>query len=182
MLSCYVKSLYTNSVGYIFCSISYGVKAAGCLGLTTLPPACADFLEILEASTSWSPKGPVQTCIEVAWPSAFAVSLHSPLNQRCTLQMCSWKLKEIREDWNRPDCINHCLRMCDVRFGLYLNKFSSCVFLIDLSNFSACVCLIACWCLFQKPKHVPSSRNLHEVVTDGLYLPSAKFCILNMNP
>jgi hypothetical protein len=34
-----------------------GVKASRCIGLTTLPPSCADCLEILGVSTSWSPKG-----------------------------------------------------------------------------------------------------------------------------
>ena len=33
--------------------ISCGVKAGRCVGLT-LPPSCADYLEILEASTSWN--------------------------------------------------------------------------------------------------------------------------------
>ena len=31
-------------------------KGSRCVGLITLPPSCADCLEILEASTSWSPK------------------------------------------------------------------------------------------------------------------------------
>jgi len=34
-----------------------GGKGERSLGLTTLQPACADCLEILKASTSWSPKG-----------------------------------------------------------------------------------------------------------------------------
>jgi hypothetical protein len=40
-----------------------GGKGGQCIGLTTLPPSCADCLEILGASTSWSAKGlsrPVQ--------------------------------------------------------------------------------------------------------------------------
>jgi hypothetical protein len=40
-----------------------GGKGDRCVGLTTLPPLCADWLNILGASTSWSPKGlsrPVQ--------------------------------------------------------------------------------------------------------------------------
>jgi hypothetical protein len=163
------KSLYLSSVGYIYCSLSYGVKAASCLGLTTLPPSCADCLEILEASTSWSPKGPLQACIGIAEPSTFTVSLHSYLQQWCTIQICLGKLKEIREDWNQTDCINHCLRMCDVRFGSYLNKFSSCIFLIYLSNFSTCLCLNAC-CLFKRPKHVASSRNTKLLLTVCTYL------------
>jgi hypothetical protein len=34
-----------------------GGKGGRCVGLTTLPPSCADFLKILEASTSWTPLG-----------------------------------------------------------------------------------------------------------------------------
>ena len=34
-----------------------GGKGGRCLGPTTLPLSCADCLEILEASASWSPKG-----------------------------------------------------------------------------------------------------------------------------
>jgi hypothetical protein len=34
-----------------------GVKVGRCAGLTTLPPSCADCLELPGASDSWSPKG-----------------------------------------------------------------------------------------------------------------------------
>ena len=34
--------------------ITWGGKGGQCLGLTTLPSSCSDFLEILGASTSWS--------------------------------------------------------------------------------------------------------------------------------
>jgi hypothetical protein len=34
-----------------------GGKVGRCLGLTTLPSACPDGLEILGSSTSWSPQG-----------------------------------------------------------------------------------------------------------------------------
>jgi hypothetical protein len=34
-----------------------GGKGGQCVGLTTLPPSCADCIEILGASTYWSPKG-----------------------------------------------------------------------------------------------------------------------------
>jgi hypothetical protein len=37
--------------------ISYGGKGGQSIGLTTISPLCANFLEILGASTSWSPKG-----------------------------------------------------------------------------------------------------------------------------
>jgi hypothetical protein len=33
-----------------------GGKGGMCVGLTTLPPSCADCLEILGATTSWNPK------------------------------------------------------------------------------------------------------------------------------
>jgi hypothetical protein len=60
------QSVIHNFVGYIFCSISCGVKAARCLGLKTLPTSCAICLEILEASTFWGLKRPVQACIGFA--------------------------------------------------------------------------------------------------------------------
>jgi hypothetical protein len=34
-----------------------GGKRGRCVGLTTLPPSCADCLQNLGASTSWNPKG-----------------------------------------------------------------------------------------------------------------------------
>jgi len=34
-----------------------GGTGGRCLGLTTLPPSCADFLKVLGAPTSWPPKG-----------------------------------------------------------------------------------------------------------------------------
>jgi hypothetical protein len=34
-----------------------GGKGGRCVGLTTLPPSCADSLEILWASISWNPQG-----------------------------------------------------------------------------------------------------------------------------
>jgi len=34
-----------------------GGKGSWCIGLTTLPPSCADCLEILGASASWNPQG-----------------------------------------------------------------------------------------------------------------------------
>jgi hypothetical protein len=38
-------------------NVSWGVKAAGFVGLTTLPPLCADCLLNLGASNSWNPQG-----------------------------------------------------------------------------------------------------------------------------
>jgi hypothetical protein len=37
--------------------LALGSKGGWCVGLMTLPPSCADCLEILGASTSWSLKG-----------------------------------------------------------------------------------------------------------------------------
>jgi len=37
-------------------NITLGGKGDRYVGLTTLPPSCADFLENLGTSTSWSPK------------------------------------------------------------------------------------------------------------------------------
>ena len=52
-----------------------GSKGSRCIGLTTLRHSCADRLEILGASTSWSPKGPVQACVRIAWLLALKAAL-----------------------------------------------------------------------------------------------------------
>ena len=41
-------------------------KGGRCVGLTTLPPSCADCLEIMGASTFWNPNGTVRACIGIA--------------------------------------------------------------------------------------------------------------------
>jgi len=38
-------------------NIFWEVNASRCVGLTTLPPSCADFLEKMGSSTSWKPEG-----------------------------------------------------------------------------------------------------------------------------
>jgi hypothetical protein len=38
-------------------NLSWGGKGGRCVGLTTLPPSCADCLKNLGASSSWIPKG-----------------------------------------------------------------------------------------------------------------------------
>jgi len=45
--------MYTQSVT----EMSTRCEGGRCVELTTLPPSCVDCLEILQASTSWSPKG-----------------------------------------------------------------------------------------------------------------------------
>jgi len=44
--------------------MSWGVKGGQCIRLTTLAPSCADYLKILRASTSWSPKDLSRPVIE----------------------------------------------------------------------------------------------------------------------
>jgi hypothetical protein len=39
-----------------------GGKGGRCVGLTTLPPSCADGLEVWGASTSWKPQGLSRDC------------------------------------------------------------------------------------------------------------------------
>jgi hypothetical protein len=51
------QSLQQRKTDMKMLQISPGGKGGRRVGLTTLRPACADCLEILEASTSWSPKG-----------------------------------------------------------------------------------------------------------------------------
>jgi hypothetical protein len=50
-------------------NISWG-KGGRCVGLTTLPPPCADCLEILEPHVL-EPSGPVQVCNGSALPLTF---------------------------------------------------------------------------------------------------------------
>jgi hypothetical protein len=38
-------------------NLSWGGKGGRCVGLTTLPPSCADCLKNLGSSTSWIPRG-----------------------------------------------------------------------------------------------------------------------------
>jgi len=38
-------------------NIPLGGKGCRCLGLTSLPPSCADCFEILGVSTTWNPQG-----------------------------------------------------------------------------------------------------------------------------
>jgi hypothetical protein len=45
----------TETSSYQECLL--GGKSGRCVRLTTLPPSCADCLEILGASTSWNPQG-----------------------------------------------------------------------------------------------------------------------------
>ena len=47
-------------------NISWG-KGGRCVELTTLPPSCADCLEI------WEPHGPVQGCNEIAFSKAVCI-------------------------------------------------------------------------------------------------------------
>jgi hypothetical protein len=51
------SSYYRND----YQNYNLGVKGGRCVGLT-LPPSCADCLEILGAPASWSPRGP-PTCV-----------------------------------------------------------------------------------------------------------------------
>jgi hypothetical protein len=44
-----------------------GGKGGWCVGLTTLPPSCADCLEILGASKSWNQSGPIQGSFVWVW-------------------------------------------------------------------------------------------------------------------
>jgi hypothetical protein len=47
----------------------WGGKGGRYVRLTTLPPSCADCLEILEPQPSWNPQGPLQVCNGIALPA-----------------------------------------------------------------------------------------------------------------
>jgi len=67
-----------------------GGKGGRCVGLTSLPSSCADFLEILGASTSWS-----HTCL--LWPVMGRLILNPSVMHAAPWTICSmegYKTKE----------------------------------------------------------------------------------------
>ena len=79
---------YRNNVAYCISDYGPGVESASnrneyqeyflggksgrCVGLTTLPPSCADYLEIWEPHLL-EPSGPVQACNGIDLPFTFTV-------------------------------------------------------------------------------------------------------------
>jgi hypothetical protein len=63
-----------------------------------LSPSCADCLEILEASTSWSPKGSSKACNGIAWPTVRSYDF------KISIKICS-KLIEAR-NLNEAECMS----------------------------------------------------------------------------
>ena len=65
--------------------ISWGGKGSRCIGLTTLPPSCADCLEIMGASTSWSHKG-------LIWGIPYSLTHNMGYNSSTVRQLLlAWK-------------------------------------------------------------------------------------------
>ena len=60
-------------------NISWGAKGGRCVGLTTLPPSCADCLEIWGLNLL-EPSGPVQACNGIALPPFITFSYSDPFN------------------------------------------------------------------------------------------------------
>jgi hypothetical protein len=50
-------------------------KGDRCVGLTILTPSCADYLEVLGASTSWNPKGLFRSVIRLLYRPHY-VTIH----------------------------------------------------------------------------------------------------------
>ena len=59
-----------------------GVKGGRCVGLTTLPPSCADYLEIWGLNLL-EPSGPVQACNRIALPFKILAQLLSHSKTLC---------------------------------------------------------------------------------------------------
>jgi len=55
--------------------ISWGGKRGRCVGLKTLPSPCADCLDVLGVSTSWSPQGLPRNCFAFALYTSNTFSL-----------------------------------------------------------------------------------------------------------
>ena len=67
-----------------------GGKDGRCEGMTTLPVSCADCLEILEASTSWSPGGLYRDCCTCYCCHSRSSGSESPITTRSTKAVI-WK-------------------------------------------------------------------------------------------
>ena len=72
---------------------SYFLGEGECVGLTTLPPSCADFLKSGSLNLL-APSGPVQACNWIAAPFSllplplfFSVNLHTPFCCVCVSQI-----------------------------------------------------------------------------------------------
>jgi len=72
-----------------------GGKGGRCVGLTTLPPSCADFLAILELQPS-GPTGPLQTYTEVALGDN-KTSRNEVLWTPCQRCAVNWRRQKNRE-------------------------------------------------------------------------------------
>jgi hypothetical protein len=59
-----------------------GDKGDRCVGLTTLPPSCADSPEILEASTSWNTQGLSRPVKGLLYVYLYLTSVSTSLFQR----------------------------------------------------------------------------------------------------
>jgi hypothetical protein len=69
-------------------SISWGGGKGGrCVGLTTLPPSCAESLEILGASASWGPKGLYRDCLTLHSSHRLQVLLSNFAEKKYTVQI-----------------------------------------------------------------------------------------------
>ena len=58
-----------------------GGKGGRCVGLTTLPPSCADCLEIWETQTFWNPQGLSRLVMGLL----YLISVHCISNKPCTM-------------------------------------------------------------------------------------------------
>jgi hypothetical protein len=82
--------------------VSCGGKYDRCVGLTILPPSRVDCLQILGASTYWSPKGTVQACTGIALPIIPLPSIPSNLTNALTNVNRIWDNKCVtnpRQKW-----------------------------------------------------------------------------------
>jgi hypothetical protein len=63
--SCIMALVLTQPLNiYEYQGLSLGSEGGQCIGQTTLPPSCANNLEFLGASISWTPKGLSRPAVE----------------------------------------------------------------------------------------------------------------------
>jgi hypothetical protein len=86
-----------------------GGKGGRCVRLTTLSPSCADCLEILRASTSWSPKLLPRPVIGIlsAFCTKFSGSNHSPHEDCRTPFLLNVIKRQLPATEDKTICVNN---------------------------------------------------------------------------
>jgi hypothetical protein len=131
--------------------VSWEGKGGRCVGLTTLPPSCADCLQILGAWTSWRPKSPSRPVIGLLF-TKFNIKKFCFLPKECIYWYVSFVDLRTKSDYFRT---RHSLTGLDNRDGVWLLRGTNWVFnynsvcglytintqFIDASNLPTCIAI-----------------------------------------